>query len=657
MKFLSALVILLLAFCAISSAAFTYLGVYNGSNPDDATDSEKFIQPTGLLYLEGNLYVADSGNNWLYKMYGNYSFNTSYRIKAIKSQASEGSLSNPMRMVDENGTIYIADGTSGKIKYFTGEGSAPGLWNSGTNINKATGLAIGNESFYITDGSRGKLYAYSRATRAYSSVAVDSGGSDGQLASPSDIRFYQGKYYISDAAKNLIFVYDSLFNPEQTIGRGKGGIELRSPKGIKIYENKLYVADRGNNRVVVFTLDGYPIETLESSPEANFSSPEDIAVGGGKLYVADSGNALVHIFSINYSSSNDSVLQQIVSANQSIQSLQALSKVALSLGLPGANASFEQDLASAKQYYDDSLFSTAVSLSQRVIESASAQQADLGVKMDLKIRQMMKDAQDRLAPYRPKATDPEFSALINGFDNKVTQLQSQLSSKDYVSAAPLALSLAESADSFIKSFDEKKAQETVKTASQESARLRSIKSSLDTRIAAVKSKSQSYLQSADFSNADRLLAESASEIDAGSFDAANHSLSLAEFEVSSFESSLLSSAKDIDAALANISVIEFQINATVGKPMLLPPNIDAQRGMLSQARQTVYSNPSLGLAMASQALETAREKSKESQAYSVAASVMLMMLGLIGAIAIAFFLHLRNRGRKHEQKPEAKHGK
>ena len=644
----------LLVFCAMSSAAFNYVGFYNGTNHDDSNAYWKFSQPTGLLIVEGKLYVADSGRNALYQMKEDYAVNSSPRLKFITGQANDGAISNPQRMAYENGILYIADGSSGKIRYYAGEGSTIEAWNTATNIEKATGLVFGNDSFYITDGGKGKLYAYSRQTKSYDHIAIETGGSDGFLTTPMDIRQYGEKYYIPDAAKNIIFVYGKDFKFEYSIGRGKGNVELRSPRGIRVYEGRVYVADRNQNRVVVFTMDGYPVETLGSSPAANFSYPEDIEVANGKLYVADSGNALVHIFSINYSNSgNDSVLNGIALANLSSSNLKRLQSAAMTLGISPKNVSFDAQIADAQHYYDQFIFSSAVSLSQTVIDTAVIEHAALGSEMDVKMRQILKAAQDKVDPYRPKATDAALKGMLSSFDGTVAQLSGKLSAKDYAGAAPLALLLQGAADDFVKAYNEKILEDKVKSTGQETQRLESMRNSLGQRLAAVKAKAAACMQTADFANADRLFAAATSEIDDDNFDAANRTLSFLEVEITTFEASLYSICREIDAALANITVIEFDFNATVSKPMLLPPNVDAERTLLAQARVSAYSNPQLGIAMAAQARETAKTKAKEAQTYSIGAAALLMMLGIIGVIAVAFFIHLRGRNRRHDAAKEA----
>ena len=645
---------LLLALCcsAAWASSFTYVGFYNGTNPADTSTDQLFSQPTGLLYAYGNLYVSDAGRNALYAMSPDYVLNASPRLRYINSQGTDGSLSNPMRMAFDNGLLYVADGTSGRIKYYNGVGFGLSEWNSATNVGRASGVAMDNSSFYITDQDKGRLMVYSRSTKAYWDVGIGSGGSDGLLSAPSDVRIYGGDFYVSDAGKNEIFAYDGNLTYLYSIGNGRGGVTLSSPEGIKIYDNRIYVADKGNNRVVVFTMDGYPIEILSSSPAANFSRPQDVEVADGYLYVADTGNGMVQIFSINYTAGNDSVMQAIQAANYTVAQLQELQQAADLLGVSYSNVSFASDLASAQQDYTDMLYSSAASSAQRVSSSAGSAQADIASAIDVKARQVSKDAQDAVAPYRDAAGSLGLSSALSAFDNQSAQLLSSLSLKDYLTAAREAVALGKAGSGFAAQAQQQQAMQNAQATGQVAGQLEGMKIVLAGRLAAVENQSVQYNQTADFSDAEKLLAQAETQIAGGDFGGANSTLSQASFEISSFESSLSSSAKDISDALANISSTELSMNLSEAKPMLLPADLGAERSLMEQARSTAYSNPQLGISMAQQALASATSKIGEAQTLSLAAAALLVMLGVIGALAAVFYIHLRHRRRQLEAAAE-----
>ncbi|MCX8197259.1 MAG: 6-bladed beta-propeller [Candidatus Micrarchaeota archaeon] len=631
---------ILLLVLGLQNAHFLHLGSYNGTNPDDPTDDLAFSQPAAVAVLGEKLFVLDQGNNWLYVMNASFQQNKTQRIRIVDPQG-ENSLNNPMRLAIEGQTIYIADG--GWIKFYAQEGSNVERWNPATNIGKASGIAVGDNFLYITDQDNAQLVAYSKLTKSYEDVIVGKGGSDGQLSSPADVEFYKEKFYISDSSKQVIFVYSKNWTFEGAIGRGKGGVQLLSPRGIAIYEDRLYVADKNSNRVVVFSLDGYPIAVISKAGNLSFSYPEDVAVASGKLYVADSGNRMVHVFAINFSLANDSVSEKIMLAKQEAQALYRLQEVAKKAGLELAAASFEQELAEAQSLYQQMLFSAAESIAQRIIAKAKESAYVLGMQLDVRLKQMMKSINDRIASLKSKSLDSQLAEQLQAIERKSSEISSLLSDKKYVEAADEVLKLNQTVDAFAKqisSFQESKALEEK---ANERKKLESRKKNAEYRLDAIRDKVQKYKQKIDTKNLEKLLNDASREISEGLFDSARQTLELAEIELGAFESTLSANIKEIDAALANLSVIEFEINESASKQMLFPPNLSAQHARLKEAKEMAYSNPQLAVAMANRVKEEVAAKVKEAQTMSSAAAAGLLLFGLAGALAGGMYIYLKSR--------------
>jgi uncharacterized iron-regulated membrane protein len=86
--------------------------------------------------------------------------------------------------------------------------------------------------------------------------------------------------------------------------------------------------------------------------------------------------------------------------------------------------------------------------------------------------------------------------------------------------------------------------------------------------------------------------------------------------------------------------------------MLFPADLGAERSLMAQARSTAYSNPQLGISMAQQALASATAKIGNAQMLSLAAAALLVMFGMIGMLAAAFYIHLRHRRRQQKAAAE-----
>ncbi|MCX6769506.1 MAG: NHL repeat-containing protein [Candidatus Micrarchaeota archaeon] len=640
-KFLHALIALLLLF-SIQSASFTYLYSLKGNNSADFDNYYQFSQPSGLLVLNSTLFVADSGKSALYL------FNGTNRQKVLLSADSD-SLTNPMRMTYADGMLYIADGTSGKIKTFTGVGYQISLWTASiTNIDKASGIALDADNAYITDMIKKTLVVYSRSTRAYSRVAVQAGESDGQLSSPADVELYKGKFYISDSAKGIIFTYDSNFTSLASFGRGKGGISLTSPQGITIYNDRIYVADRGAGRVVAFSMDGYPLDVLNSSVfEGNISYPEDVAVADGKLYVTDSGNRLVKVFQINESVDDGAVSQKVALADNAVFDLLQLDSIASKLNLTAPSEStLTSNLALAKTYLAQYDYNSASTLAQSVIDGCSAEASTLAPAIELKTKQIVKSAQDKVAPYRQYATGSTISTLVQ-FDNKASLVNLKLSSKAYSDAADTALSLGPIADTIISQTEIKVAEQQERARDETKAALLSSLASFDSRLSAIEADSAAYQQNANTSNVRVLIASAKEQIANNDFASANHSIALVGIEVVAFESTFAAQLPEIKKALSAIALDEASLNSTVAsQPPIFNPDFSPERAMMLQAYGYAYSNPQLAISLSKQAKDATVEKASKSQTVYLAATATLAIIGLIVIIAAAFYLYIRRMKSK-----------
>ncbi|MCX8174822.1 MAG: 6-bladed beta-propeller [Candidatus Micrarchaeota archaeon] len=630
-----------LAFCASSFASFSFLYSFNGSNPDDNSDYFQFSRPVGLLRVGASLYVSDAGKGAVYVV----SPQLPNRTGMIGSMRS---FDSPLRMAYSGGLLYIPDGA--KIKVWEGAGSEVLDWSQGSNFIRASSILPEGETVYISDLDRGKVFAYSNSTRGYSRVAIESGPSDGFLSSPQQIKKYKGRYFVSDSAKKLIFVYNESFGFLGSIGRGRGSIELLSPRGIDIAHERLYVADASANRVVVFSLDGYPIEVLNAStPEGNFSYPEGVMVDGERLFVADSGNRLLKVFSINLSVGNDSVRASILSANYSVSRLLELQAVASKLSLPSDPSSSIEDLAAAQQDYDHFLFSSASVLAQRASQKAESDYNALAQAVELKVRRIVKEQQERLLPYRSRLSGKP-PLLFSQFDNKVADINAKLSSKSYSAAAEAALSLPNLASQAIASAESQQKEEMERKEGKVAKEMLARMADAVGRLDALKQKAAQYRQPINTSLSEALIAEANRSAREGDLQSFNRTISLAILEIESFEATVSSSAGEIDSALSAISSAEAKMNETISKPVLLAPDFSEERRLVAQARETAFSSPALAVKMAQDAQKSAERKMEEARALSVAVAAVLIVVIMIAVLAAAFYLHLLRRRAEAEKK-------
>ena len=636
-NYLSALLAVLLFSCT-ASASFTFLYSLNGNQSSDVDNTFYFVHPSGVLSNGGLLYIADSSKDALYV------FNGTVRQKYLHPSGTM--FSGPMRMTYDFGTLYIADGSSGKIKTYTGVGGNIDEWNTATNMERASGLALDALGAYITDLSKKKVYIYSRATKAYSRVAIETGGSDGLLSAPADIELYKGKFFVSDTDKGVIYVYDSNFTFLSSIGRGKGGVTLVSPKGISVYNDRIYVADSGASRVVAFSMDGYPVDILnESTLEGNISYPEDVFVADGTLFVADTGNKLIKAFAVNETLGNDAVLAEINGAQDSIVSLRQLQSSAGKLGLTYNKLdSLDTDLLSAKEYYNNYVFTSASSIAQSVQGTANTEISSLSQIIDFRIRQRVKASQDKVAPYRAGAAG-SLSSQLSQFDNKAALALAKASAKSYSDATDLTIDASNLADSI---YTQATTKETADAENSQKMKVTEANMRIDivaARLSSVEADAAAYQQTINSTNAHVMIDSAREYVIDGDFAAANHSLELASIETGSFESSLSKTTGDIKRALDSITVQEMDFNSTSSLPFL-QPDLASETKTMAQAKALAYTNPTLATAMAKQAHDSAVAKLRDSNTITVTVFATISIIGVIAALAAAFFLYVTRMRKK-----------
>jgi sugar lactone lactonase YvrE len=250
-------------------------GFQNGAAP-----SAEFNDPEGLAFdAQGNLYVADMGNN---------------RIRIIAPNGNVGTYAG-------SGTAGFADGPDSVAKF-----------------NQPTGVAVdGSGVVYVADfynqRIRRVLKTKTVSTWAGSGNATHADGA-GALASfsyPFGITITPaGTAYVTDFSLGYIrkivggVVSTLAGNGQSSFADGTGAqASFHTPKGISVdAAGNVYVVDALNNRVrkitaagVVTTLAGKVSGTMDGyDGDAAFGNINGLAISpAGDIYIGDSGNRKV----------------------------------------------------------------------------------------------------------------------------------------------------------------------------------------------------------------------------------------------------------------------------------------------------------------------------------------------------------------------------
>ncbi|HEX4232631.1 MAG TPA: SMP-30/gluconolactonase/LRE family protein [Bryobacteraceae bacterium] len=298
--------------------------------------SAMLSDPEGLAVdLAGNLYLADTGNNCVRRVYPNGTIVTiagtgAYGYAGDGAAATSATLANPAGIaVDTAGNVYVADSgnhairkisASGIITTLAGNG-VPGYSGDGgaavnAELDNPTGVAVdSSRNVYVAD-----MYnCVIREITASEEIVTFAGNripgylGDGsqattaELAYPTDVAVDgSGNVYIADSQNSVIRKVSTAGVIGTVAGNGTAGYagdsgsatlgELNFPSGIAVTSSgTLYIADSGNSRVRQVTSSG-TISTVAGngayagSGNAALVNPAGVALdSAGNLYIADEG--------------------------------------------------------------------------------------------------------------------------------------------------------------------------------------------------------------------------------------------------------------------------------------------------------------------------------------------------------------------------------
>lgn len=249
---------------------------------DGSLGAATFCNPQGMAYVDGALYVADTGNHAIRRVDWNDGVVTT--VAGVGRQARFGeaggpgrltALNSPWDVLHHSGRLYIAMAGSHQIWRF----------------DLATGWAVPHA------GTGGEAF-------------VDGPLSECLLAQPSGLTTDGTRLYFADSESSAVrwadfhnggsvgtIVGTGLFDFGDRDGVGDE-VRLQHPLGAAWHRGRIFVADTYNNKIKVIDPISRTAESLEpaakdsgsSAANSSLNEPGGLSIANGRIYIADTNN-------------------------------------------------------------------------------------------------------------------------------------------------------------------------------------------------------------------------------------------------------------------------------------------------------------------------------------------------------------------------------
>ncbi len=280
----------------------TQIGLKDSGLQDGIFDVARFNFPSGILYSDGVLYVADTQNHALRAI--NFK---SGRVETLignkemgqvlkgETDALNFSLALPLDLeffgdknkiaIANSGTnqILLFDVKTKKIKPLAGsgiEGNVDGKFPK-NSLAQTSSLSFYDDKLYFIDSSTSSLRVYEKdgnvRTLIGNNISDFGGHKNGDkktalMQHPLDLFVNKNGIYISDSFNHKIRKYQfnskeikDLFGDKRGNSIGEDA-EFDEPDGVVVVDNNMFVVDANNNRIVKINFDKMKSSLLNVMP-------------------------------------------------------------------------------------------------------------------------------------------------------------------------------------------------------------------------------------------------------------------------------------------------------------------------------------------------------------------------------------------------------
>ena len=263
----------------------------------------EFTSPQGICTdLEGNLYVADTGNDRIQK----FGTNGVYQGQTGGFGWDQGQFNKPTDLyVNNNIEVWVVDSRNERIQQFDtrlnylATFKLEDFLKPDVQFGLLHGIGVSTAGdIFITDRENEKVYQFNPFGALHRTLG-EFGYGEGYIQEPASVAFDRGgNLYVCDMAENRVAIFDQFGN----FLHGFGKKELSGPRGVAVDRwGYCFVADTRNHRLAVFDPEGNLAFSIGARGKGtiSFIEPQDAALAGDEfLYVSDQGNGRVQKFRI-----------------------------------------------------------------------------------------------------------------------------------------------------------------------------------------------------------------------------------------------------------------------------------------------------------------------------------------------------------------------
>jgi streptogramin lyase len=214
----------------------------------------------------------------------------SQRGEFLREIQGKGAWSDPSAIaIGPSGSIFLADGSSGKVLELDLSGRILHVYTAGGNA-RLTGVSVYGETVYSVDNRNHRIVVF-RKTGGSPEIWGKRGEAPGQFHSPFRIAIdSSGRLFVTDVLNARVQWFSAFGKHLGTLKRfGAGEGKIFRPTGIALdLRGRIWVGDGYTGLVQLFEENGGFVKTLhEKGHPVVFGDPVGLAVAVNGVWVAD----------------------------------------------------------------------------------------------------------------------------------------------------------------------------------------------------------------------------------------------------------------------------------------------------------------------------------------------------------------------------------